>query len=765
MARAFNSINEILKVAGVESKPTGYTPIFGEGEFEPELMVVRQYPSWADNKHKKPLVGQEGLPVRKALVNMNVSYYATNAFPFFTNGGKVGVKEARQWAGVLSEEIRRVNPQRVVVLGADAARWTVDFSVPFRKHSEVLGRTFEIEGRPWRVVHSPGAIANSPTVFQEFLRSLQELLYPQAPDEIPTRGEKYSLIRLPGIARTIIKSLPQRASLDVETDGLDPYTCKLLMVQVSGVEGEGYGFPWDIMSPQEWASVLGGKKWIFQNGAFDTKVLAANGVFLSVEEDTMLMHSLVDETPGTHSLEEMSRKYLGEEKWADTVDYSNMESVPLLTLARYGARDTDLTLRLANQFRPLVQNRYITRVLHDAQNAIIRSEIRGVKVDREKAQQFSDEIEGHLHDLQQRMEDVYGLRNANSPKQVLSVLQDMGVPLKKVKGSYSTAEAALEGFEVEFPLVADILEYRHLTKARSTYLNNILIFSENDGRYHPEYRLAATETGRLAERLITLVPRADGVEGADLGRQYQYRLRELFIPDDGYVMIGADYSGLELAMAGYLSKDPALIDDITQGRDTHSILAIQAFGLPVELEPHNTLKQRVSERYSHQRTLAKQLTFGYLFGSSGMSMTKFMSLDDAVQLIDTLKRRYPRLSAWQEETKREARTGIIETPWGRHRHFYYSTALADAVNEKQDREAINFKIQAMASDMTLAAFTRLENMGYETLFPVHDAIYLQVREDEVEEASRTVLNTMSNVLTDVLPFRADLHVGRSWKEL
>lgn len=479
----------------------------------------------------------------------------------------------------------------------------------------------------------------------------------------------------------------------------------------------------------------------------------------------MLMHSLVDETPGTHSMEQMAHRYLGVEKWTELVDYERMDEAHVDDLAKYGARDADLTLRLATVFRPVVQGRYINEVLHGLQNALILAELRGVRVNRELADQFDREIESALHDHQQRMEDSYGLRNPNSPKQVLDLLLELGVPLGKTKGKYSTAEDAISQYSDMFPVVHDILEYRHLTKARGTYISNILAGSERDGRYHPDFSVARTETGRLAEKLITLIPRADATDNPDLGKRYQARMRELFIPDEGMVLVGADYSGLELGMAAYLSRDPAMVDDIAQGRDTHSILAIQAFNLPVELEPMATLKARTVEHYAHQRTLAKSLTFGFLFGSSGQSMTKYMSLEDAEQLIEALGRRWPGLIEWQAQVRSQARRGHVETPWGRRRHFYYDSALGGRVHAQQDRECINFPIQAQATDMNSLAFTRLTELGYQMLFPLHDAVYLQVQEDKVDQAVKDVRDVMENVLPGVVPFRCDIHVGTTWAEL
>src|SRR5690606_37296071 len=243
------------------------------------------------------------------------------------------------------------------------------------------------------------------------------------------------------------------------------------------------------------------------------------------------------------------------------------------------------------------------------------AEIRGEKVDREKAFAFDRELQAILHERDEYMADTYGLMNTNSPKQVAELLyRDMGLPVQKIKGKVTTSEDAIEKFADEYPVVRDVLEYRHLHKAANTYVKNILAYSERDGRYHARFNLAGTETGRLTESLILLIPRADRLENPDLGKQYQVRLRELFIPDEGHLMVGADYRGLEVGTNAYLSGDAQLISDYNTNLDTHSVVAIQAFDLDIDTEPRATLKARVSEHHSYYRTLAKYATFSWLFG-------------------------------------------------------------------------------------------------------------------------------------------------------
>lgn len=762
--------SEMFDLLPPEVDATGWLPIPGEGDANPDVVLIKGYPHGWDAGKKRPLMGNDGLAIRRALLDLDIPYYATCAFPFYRGGQPLRANVARQAAPVVAEEMRRLQPSKVLLLGADAARWTPTFDFPFRRFNEVLGRSIQVGETTYRIAHAPAAIATNPAAYAEFLRAVQELLHPEsvsvadAPDE-----ERYLTIKNRLQAQAVLRKMGDRVAVDIETNSLDHFTAKILTLQVSWEEGKGYAFPWSLFTPEEWAGFFLGKRCVFQNGSYDVKVLAVNGLHLTIAEDTLLMHSLVDETPGTHSMEAMAQRYLGIDKWSELVNYDDMESVDLDVLGRYGARDTDLTLRLANVFKPLVVDRHIHTVLHRGQNALARSELRGVRVDRAKAEQFDREIQAALHDKAEYLEQHYGLKNANSPQQVARLLyEDLGLPTQKLRGQVTTANDAISQFQESHAVVRDILEYRHLTKASGTYLRNILALTERDGRYHPDYRLAATETGRLAERLITLIPRAEGGGDMDLGKQYQMRLRELFTPDEGYLMVGADYRGLEVGMAAHLSNDPQLIEDYNTNLDTHSVVAIEAFGLDIPIEPRATLKQRVSAEHAYYRSLAKAGTFTWLYSGSEATIARQLGIsnDTATKIMDALRSRYQGVARWQEAVKDTIRrVGSISTPWGRTRRFLVTDTMDRKVIEDQLRQGINFPTQGMSSDVNLEAFSRVEARGIETLFPVHDAIYAQAPIDQVDRVAEEVKRVMESVLPSPVRFEADVHVGETWADL
>lgn len=769
--RVFNSEKEARNFLQDKTKFTDARFIAGDGSDAPHVILVRGSPTWGDNKSSRIFMGEDGIAIRKALVKEGISFYATAAFPFFKNGTDYGLQDTRQFSRGFMREIKAIDTRKIALFGVEAVKLSPFFDVPFTKFSQLLNRTIDVGEFQVRVFNHAVTIVRTPSLYRDFIESMKEFVWPKNTQRRKPGFEAYFVHTDKKRALDLLRSLPQHGvACDIETTGLDPYTCDILTIQFSFKEGVGHAIPWTLLNSDEWNSFLFGRSFIFQNGSFDAKVLGANGIPVRIEEDTMLMHSLVDETPGTHSLEVMAQKYLGVDKWSDTVNYKDMASNDIQTLGRYGARDTDLTLRLANVFRPMVQDRPIHRVLTDAQNAIVRAELRGIKINRDLALDFMLQLAGHLEDKSQMLRDSYGLENANSPKQVAELLYTkMGLPVQKHQGKMTTNEKALELLAERYnaPVTLDILEYRHLTKAQGTYVANILSVSERDGRYHPDLRLAATETGRLAEPLILLIPRAGG-EGADLGKQYQARLRELFIPDDGYVMIGADYSGLEVSMAAHLTRDEQLIQDVIDKLDTHSAVAIQAFGLKEPLEPYDTLKKRMSAKYNQQRDLAKQATFTWLYGGSQSAIARQLGISPEVAeaILVALRTRYPGVAHWHEMIREGVqRDSSVSTPWGRTRRFFFHSGLERKVTEEQLRESTNAPIQGMSSDMTLAAFTVLTKERYETLFPLHDAIYMQVREDQADEGKQRIREVMEGVLRGPVPFRVDVKSGQNWGQL
>lgn len=765
----FDTLDELKEFLPDDHPMEGRPYVPSRGAEDADVLVLKATPSYEDHRKQHVWSGDDGRLIRLAILNAGCNGYYATAVPFLPPKTKPKRKDLLEYRGYVAELMKRVGAKRVILFGADAARICPHFRHDFTRFGDIEGRTFSFGGYEFLTLPHPAIYAYNPMKYTLAEEEIYKFLNPS--EEVSGSNpiqERYTVVKDRKEAQQVLKRLGNRLAVDIETTGLDRYDDVILTIQLSDEIGTGYSFPWEVLSPSEWSTYLRPKQLVFQNGSFDVKFLAVNGVHVSIAEDIMLMHSLIDENPGTHSMDAMARRYLdGVDKWGDMINFDAMEENDEEALGIYGARDADITLRLANMFIPQTRERQIHHVLHDAQNAIIQSELRGVRVDRGKAKQFQTEIEKALHDRQLYIEDMYGLKNPNSPKQVAELLYDeMGLPTPR--GSRTTSEAALMNIGEDVPIVRDILEYRHLTKASGTYIKRILESTERNGRYHGDFKLARTETGRLTEPLLLVLPRADDVEGANLGKQYQYRLRELFIPDPGMTMIGADYSGLEIAMSAHIASDVQLIRDVRDRVDIHSTVAVQAFDLDIPLDPPETLRQRVGAEHEYERTLAKAGVFAWLYGGDESTISRNLNipLEAATRIITALKERYAGIALWQENTREEAQKyGYVATPWGRRRHFNFSGTFSHQVREAQMRESTNMPIQGMASDMTLNAYVDIHKQGVQTLFPFHDAIYAQAYHAQADEAAEIIREAMEGSLPGPVPFRVDVETGSHWGEL
>lgn len=764
-----------------------FLPTPAHGDRNPDLVVIIDGPN-AMKGNPIPLTGRNQVSIRRAILHHGFSYCVVPRIPFHVPGEKYNLTMAQDTESIFKAELNSINCNKYLVLGSFAANNLLDFSYQFSRHDELLGRNFYINDKVYRFSPAVNSIVLNHAKYTKFQDDIAELvlgkrLRSSEDDEVGYIVSTSKTQMIPWFNRMRDAEF---VSIDLETTGLDWLSDEILTVSLSW-GSKAITVPWTMFTPQEWAEWLSGKKFIAQNGQFDLKFLYKYGVLLNLYADTSLMHSLIDENPGTHNMEYMAKRYLTIDKWVDKVDYNefkhglvgmrnppniditNPPSQEFSTVGDYAARDVDITMRLYNEFKPKVEGLRINTVLHSVQNALIRSETTGIKIDREAALSMQREIHTLLADKQEYMEDVYGLRNANSPKQVAMFLYgELGVPPQKFKGSITTKNELIEPYADEYPAIKDILEYRRLTKTNGMYLTNILDLSEHDGRYHPNIKLAATVTGRVTDELITLLPRSDEIENPDLGQQYQAKLRSLFIADEGHKMIGADYSQLEVRVAAMLSRDPQLIADVNNNIDIHGVNAVQAFNLPVDLEPANTLKARVSKEYAHYRTMAKIATFGSLYGGTAatIALQSKMGLDEAQAIIDQLYSRYYILKAWQDATILEARSsGYVQTPWGRTRRFNYGTGLSEYVETKQDREAINSPIQSHGNDINLDAYAKITFAGVHTLFPFHDACYAQSPEDRVEEDMATMKEIMESIVDNGVTIGVDIKSGNNWMEL
>ncbi|HEY9871700.1 MAG TPA: DNA polymerase, partial [Candidatus Obscuribacterales bacterium] len=349
--------------------------------------------------------------------------------------------------------------------------------------------------------------------------------------------------------------------------------------------------------------------------------------------------------------------------------------------------------------------------------------------------------------------------NINSTQQLQKVLfEELSLPVKtRTKSGYSTDASVLESLRARHPIVGKILDYRQLSKLRSTYVEALARqVSPRDGRLHGEFNQTGTSTGRLSSSNPNLqnIPIR-----TDIGR----RIRRAFIPGDpSCVLLSADYSQIELRLLAHMSGDETLIDAFNKDQDVHARTAMEIFDLPL------------SEVTSDRRRIGKTINFSLIYqqGAYSTGVDLGISTREAQAFIDKYFSRYPRVREFMNKTIEQARvTGYVKTLWGRRRYFSHLADRNEAVRRADERAACNAPLQGSAADLIKLAMIKLagslkeRGLSGRLILQVHDELVLEVPRDELEETRNLVVEAMSLGQPLTVPLRVDVGVGATWMDL
>ncbi len=381
----------------------------------------------------------------------------------------------------------------------------------------------------------------------------------------------------------------------------------------------------------------------------------------------------------------------------------------------------------------------------------------GIRADREALKAYSDSLTGRIEELALSIYEQAGEEfNINSPKQLGEILfgKLMIKGGKKTKSGYSTAADVLEKLAPDYPIVNDILEYRGLTKLKSTYADGLQDCIAKDGRIHTTFNQTITATGRIS----STDPNLQNIPiRTELGR----KIRKCFVPKDGYVFIDADYSQIELRLLAHMSRDPGLIEAYGMDADIHRITASKVFHIPFE---DVTLQQRRD---------AKAVNFGLVYGISsfGLGRDLGISRDEAKQYIDEYFITYPGVKKFLDERVADAKEkGYSVTMYGRRRPIPELKNSNYMMRQFGERVAMNSPIQGTAADIMKIAMIRVyealkrENIDGKILVQVHDELLLEVRADEAEKAGAILKREMENAAELAVRLEVDVHGGSDWYE-
>ena len=508
-----------------------------------------------------------------------------------------------------------------------------------------------------------------------------------------------------------------------------------------------------------------------QNLKYDANVLANYGIsFAGIAHDSMLESYVLDSTGTRHDMDSLALKYLGEKtitfeevagKGAKQLTFNQ---VAIEQAAPYAAEDAAITLRLHESLWPKLQAVPSLSGLYESLElplipVLSRIERNGAQVDRQKLADQSHELSQRLDALETQAHEMAGETfNLGSPKQLGHILfEKLELPvLKKTpKGAPSTAEDVLAELAQDYPLPAVLMEYRSLSKLKSTYTDKLPeMISAVSGRVHTSYHQAVTATGRLSSSDPNL-------QNIPIRTEEGRRIRQAFCAPKGFKIVAADYSQIELRIMAHLSQDAGLLHAFSEDLDVHSATAAEVFGTPLE---------KVS---GDQRRKAKAINFGLIYGMSAFGLAKQLNLGrhEAQEYIDRYFDRYPGVARYMDETRALAHEqGYVETLYGRRLYLPEINARNKQRQQAAERTAINAPMQGTAADVIKRAMISVDDwlstdgIDAKMIMQVHDELVFEVSESEADRLMITLPDIMAGVAALDVPLLVEAGMGDNWDE-
>jgi DNA polymerase-1 len=508
-----------------------------------------------------------------------------------------------------------------------------------------------------------------------------------------------------------------------------------------------------------------------QNLKYDMSVLARSGISLEgVGFDTMLESYVLDSTATRHDMDSLALKYLShrtihfEDVAGKGAKQITFNQVPLDQAGPYAAEDADVTLRLHQTLWPRLQSEAsLKRLFEEIEMPLVpvlsRIERNGVFVERKMLEAQSVELAASMGDIAAQAFEAAGEEfNLGSPKQIQAILfEKLELPIleKTPKGQPSTAESVLQELAHDYPLPKLILEYRGMSKLKSTYTDALpACINPETGRVHTSYRQAVASTGRLSSTDPNL-------QNIPVRTPEGRRIRQAFIAPPGSLLLAADYSQIELRIMAHLSGDAGLTQAFESGEDIHRATAAEVFGVAL---------QKVSD---DERRSAKAINFGLIYGMSAFGLGRQLGIPrrEAQAYVDLYFARYPGVKQFMDDTKERARDrGYVETVFGRRLYLPEIKSGNPARRQYAERTAINAPMQGTAADIikramiTLHAWLEESGAQARMIMQVHDELVFEVAEDAVAEVQSVVVKQMEAAAELSVPLKVDAGVGKNWDE-
>lgn len=572
-------------------------------------------------------------------------------------------------------------------------------------------------------------------------------------------------------------------ALDTETDNLDYMAANLVGISFALENGEAAYLPLQLDylgAPKtlEKTTALTLLKPILenptiqkvgQNFKYDLTIFARNGIDVQgVAFDTMLESYVLNST-GRHNMDGLAKRYLGhqtisfEEIAGKGKNQLTFNQIPLEQAAEYAAEDADVTMKLQQVlWEKLSKEPTLEKLFKEMELPLLgvlsRMERRGVLIDSDALFLQSNEIANRLSELEEQAYVLAGQPfNLASTKQLQEILFDkLGLPViqKTPKGAPSTNEEVLEELAFSHELPKVLVEHRGLSKLKSTYTDKLpQMVNPQTGRVHTSYHQAVTATGRLSSSDPNL-------QNIPIRNEEGRRIRQAFIAREGFTVVAADYSQIELRIMAHLSQDQGLINAFTQGKDIHRSTAAEIFGVALD------------EVTSEQRRNAKAINFGLIYGMSAFGLSRQLGIGraDAQSYMDLYFKRYPGVQTFMHDIREKAKAqGYVETLFGRRLYLPDINSSNGMRRKAAERVAINAPMQGTAADIIKRAMIQLDQTlqndpNIAMIMQVHDELVFEVRSEKVAFYSELIKTQMESAADLVVPLIVEVGQGNNWDE-
>lgn len=688
-----------------------------------------------------------------------------------------------------ADKVKRKNVQKGLKEYPDLARLskrlaTIDTNVPFELDLQKLKReSFNLP--------------KLKELFKEleFTKLLQEISSLETKEKLD-----YKIIKSEEELEELILDLEKvgEFAIDTETTSLNPIDAELVGTSISYKEKEAFYIPVGhsdhrplSFDPAQDKSAVRSEKnldlsviienlkriledekirKIGHNLKFDLEILRRYGVELKgIHFDTMIASYLINPSFRQHNLNYLALEHL-DHKMIPISDLigtgkkqKSFAEVPIKDACIYSCEDADFTLRLKEVFAPKLSLLSLEKLFFEVELPLIEvlaeMEMVGVSIDTQHLKKMSQDLSQQLDHLTQQIYDLAGKKfNINSTQQLSKILfEDLKLtPVRRTakKTAQSTDIGVLETLAKEHPLPKILLDYRQLSKLKSTYIDALpVLVNKRTGRIHTSFNQTVTATGRLSSS----DPNLQNIPiRADLGK----KIRKAFVPrNSDFLIMSSDYSQVELRILAHFSQDRTLMNAFKRGEDIHIRTASEVFGVPIE---------KVTQE---ERAVAKTTNFSIIYGVSayGLSQSTGMTPQEAAMFIDIYFKRYPRVKSYIDEMIELARKqGFVTTLLGRRRYIPEIDSSNRQKREFAERTAINTPIQGSAADLIKVVMIdvakELKGKKSKMILQVHDELVFEVSKDELDFVKEMVKDKMENTIQLDVPIKVDINVGENWLE-